>query len=393
VYQPSTFRFSTARIVPIPDTVTAVDAPSATAGSPGISAALFVEITRLMIVAFTTAAGYHLAGGADAERGGTAVVGAILGASTGYVLGGMLGRSLRRATGALEERIDRTPAPVLFAGAIGSTLLGGLAAALSLAAVLALPGAWGWPLFGVVTWLGVYAGFQAGARKGDELLQMLHRDARDQSGGTAAARSLVPVSSPGAELLLVDTSAAIDGRLLGVAEIGFLPGRPAVPRFVLDELQGLADAQDPGRRRLGRRGLEVLDALRSSDNLEILDDDVPERTEVDAKLVVLAQRTGARLLTLDTNLARVAELQGVVVLDLPRLARTLRPALVPGQVVRLPVSREGREPGQGVGFLDDGTMVVVTDGAELVGHEIDVRIATSVDTAKGRMFFASPAAS
>ncbi len=346
-----------------------------------------------MIVAFTTAAGYQLAGGPEAERGGAAVVGAILGASTGYVLGGILGRSLRRATGALEQRIDRTPAAVLLAGAIGSLLLGGLAAALGLAAVLALPGAWGWPILGVLTWLGVYAGFQAGARKGAELVTLLQRTGHGPTPDPAAAPTVLPAAPARPDLLLVDSSAAIDGRLLGVAEVGFLPGRPAVPRFVLDELQGLADAQDPGRRRLGRRALEVLDALQAAGNLEVLDDEVPDRSEVDAKLVALAQRTGARLLTLDTNLARVAELQGVAVLELPRLARTLRPALVPGQVVRLPVSRAGREPGQGVGFLDDGTMVVVTDGAELVGHEIDVRIATSVDTAKGRMFFASPAAS
>jgi uncharacterized protein YacL len=167
-----------------------------------------------------------------------------------------------------------------------------------------------------------------------------------------------------------------------------------VPRFVLDELQGIADASDGTRRRRGRRALETLDALRHDPDvgLTVLDDEVPEREEVDAKLVALARRLDASLLTTDAALASVAELQGIRCRNLDRLATGLQPALVPGEVVRVTVSKPGRDPGQGVGFLDDGTMVVVSDGAPLVGNEADVTITSSVRTSKGRMFFASPAA-
>ena len=145
------------------------------------------------------------------------------------------------------------------------------------------------------------------------------------------------------------------------------------------------------RRRRGHRGLETLEALRRDPaiRLQVLDDEVPERTEVDAKLVVLAGRLGADLLTIDANLQHVAELQGVRCRNLHRLAVSLRPALVPGEIVRLPITREGKEPGQGVGYLDDGTMIVVTDASRLVGAETDVCIASAVQTSRGRMFFAS----
>jgi len=191
--------------------------------------------------------------------------------------------------------------------------------------------------------------------------------------------------------LVVDTSAVIDGRALAVADAGFLRGDLLVPRFVLDELQGIADAADPSRRRRGRRGLEVLDSLQRDGRIgvHVIDDEVPEIQAVDAKLVALARRLQAGLLTTDANLQRVAELQGVVCLNLNRLADGLRPVLVPGEVVRLPISREGREQGQGVGFLEDGTMVVVGEASGLVGREVDVRITSNVQTSVGRMLFAS----
>ncbi|HUF32013.1 MAG TPA: TRAM domain-containing protein [Acidimicrobiales bacterium] len=357
-----------------------------------IPSEVFVEVVRLMIVALATAVGHSLGGGQDVDAAETSapLVGAALGACTGYVLGGVVGRMLRRATGSFERRIDRASPVALLSGGIGALLLGGIGAVAGLVVIAMLPDRWGWPLFGLAAWLGTYAGFQAGARKGEELLSLL----RHGAGATEPAPPtsfVAPPEGPPERLVLVDASAAIDGRLGAVAETGFLPGRLAVPRFVIDELQGLADAADPSRRRRGRRALELLDSLRGDDGegLVVLPDEVPEREEVDAKLVVLAQRTGAILLTTDSGLASVAELQGVGCLSLHRLALSLRPVLVPGEVVRLTLTREGKDPGQGVGFLDDGTMVVVSDAANLIGAEVEVSITSSVQTSRGRMFFAS----
>lgn len=348
-----------------------------------VSSEVFVEVVRLLIVAVFTAAGYSIGGGASATDGSAPLVGALLGACVGYVHGGVAGRFLRRAMGRFEERVERASAAALFAGSLGALALGVLATVAGTAAVVLLPGNWGWPVLGLLVWLGVYAGFSVGFRKGEELVALVRP--RPDIDFAPARPALGP-------LVLVDSSAAIDGRLLAVAGTGFLPGHLAVPRFVLDELQGIADASDPTRRRRGRRALETLDALRHDPEvgLTVLDDEVPELEEVDAKLVALARRLDASLLTTDAALAAVAELQGVRCRNLDRLATGLQPVLVPGETVKLMVSRPGRDPGQGIGFLDDGTMVVVSDGALLVGNETDVTITSSVRTSKGRMFFASP---
>jgi uncharacterized protein YacL len=347
---------------------------------------MFVEIVRLLIVLFLTAAGYELAkGGATAPAEGSAVIGATLGACLGYVVGGLVGRLLTRAMGVVEQRVERTPAARLLAGALGSAVLAVPAALVGVPAVVMLPGIWGWPLLALVVWIGMFAGFRLGAAKSEELLAMAGLSTRPLATVSRYGAGRVP------ETLLVDTSAVIDGRALAVADAGFLRCDLLVPRFVLDELQGIADAAEPSRRRRGQRGLEVLDTLQHDGRVavHVIDDEVPEFQSVDAKLVALARRLQAGLLTTDANLQRAAELQGVACLNVNRLADGLRPVLVPGEVVRLPISREGREPGQGVGFLEDGTMVVVGQAAGLVGREVDVRITSNVQTSVGRMLFAS----
>ena len=340
----------------------------------------FVEVVRICIVVLFTAAGFE-AGGGTSDPDGHPVLGATLGAATGYVLGGIMGRLLRRVMGSFEAEIDRAPAAALAAGALGAVLLGGLGALLGVAPVVLLPGLWGWPVFGLLVWVGVYAGFTAGARKSDELVAMVQR----QPGQPV----LVTDARPGAPL--VDTSAAVDGRLRVLVDAGLAAGPLLVPRFVLDELQSLADTADPVRRRRGHQALELLEHLRVDPavGIEVLDAEVPEVDDVDAKLVVLARRLQAVLVTVDGNLQRVAELQGVHCLNVERLGDDLRGPLVPGETVRLPIVRAGTEPGQGVGFLEDGTMVVVSGAAELVGREAEVVVISSVRTAKGRMFFAS----
>lgn len=350
---------------------------------------MFVEIVRLFVVLLATAGGYAVgAGGGGPEDGNGAVLGAVLGASVGYVAGGVLGRLLRRAMGVVERRIEQAPAHRVFAGATGGIALGGLTGVIGVPVALLLPTRVSWPLFGLAVWLGAYQGYSYGSRKSDDLLAM----------AGLSSRPLVRASPYGEaeqEAVLVDTSAVIDGRLLPLARAGFLRDALLVPRFVLDELQGIADAQDPNRRRRGRRGLEILEALREQAGVEVhvLDDEVPEHQEVDAKLVALARRLRTRLVTVDEPLRQVAELQGVRCLSVGRLTDDLRPTHVAGEEVRLQVTRPGKEEGQGVGFLPDGTMVVVTDAAHLVGEEIDVRITSNVQTSLGRMLFATVSSS
>jgi uncharacterized protein YacL len=193
----------------------------------------------------------------------------------------------------------------------------------------------------------------------------------------------------------LDTSAIIDGRIVDVVAAGFLSGILVVPRFVLGELQHIADDSHPGRRNRGRRGLDVLSVLQKDHRIgiEITADDEPGASTVDAKLVALAQRREAAILTTDYNLNRVAQLQGVRVMNLNQLANALKPSFLPGEALRVKVVQEGKEPGQGVAFLDDGTMVVVEGGSAHIEGELDVTVTRILQTVAGRMIFAELAAS
>ncbi|HET7026833.1 MAG TPA: PIN domain-containing protein [Candidatus Limnocylindrales bacterium] len=192
--------------------------------------------------------------------------------------------------------------------------------------------------------------------------------------------------------VVVDTSAIIDGRIAEIIESGFIYGTLVVPRFVLDELQHIADSSDTLRRNRGRRGLEILARLQKDDRtpVEIASEDFPELGEVDAKLVALARARSRAILTNDFNLNRVAELQGVRVMNVNSLANAVKPALLPGETLRVRVIQEGKEPGQGVGFLDDGTMIVVEGGARFVDRDVDVTVTRVLQTVAGRMIFGQP---
>lgn len=344
---------------------------------------MFVEIVRLFIVFIATAVGFSLGRGGASYAGNGAVIGATLGACLGYVGGGVIGRALGVAAERVENTIDRAPAGQLLAGILGAAALGTLSALLALPALFLLPITVGWSVMGLLVWIGAYEGYAIAARKAEDLLAL----------AGLSTRPLVRVSAWGKadQADLVDTSAIIDGRLLAVARAGFLQAALLVPQFVLDELQSIADAADPIKRRKGQRGLDLLRALQRQPGVDVhvIHDEVADADEVDAKLLALARRLKVGLVTVDGNLQRVAELQGVRCLNLERLAGGLRPALVPGETVSLHLDRVGTEEGQGVGFLDDGTMVVVGGGAGLVGAEVDVRITGNVQTSVGRMFFAS----
>jgi uncharacterized protein YacL len=192
--------------------------------------------------------------------------------------------------------------------------------------------------------------------------------------------------------VVVDTSAVIDGRIVDIAHTGFILGTLVVPRFVLDELQRIADSPDAQRRNRGRRGLEMLTALQKDPLMpvEVVEATYPEITEVDAKLVAYARDHAAAILTNDFNLNRVAELQGIRVLNINELANAVKSVVHPGEEMRVRIIQEGKEAGQGVGYLDDGTMIVVEGGLRFLEREVPITVTRVLQTVAGRMIFAQP---
>lgn len=278
----------------------------------------------------------------------------------------------------LLRRIRRTSASDLVAGSAGA--LAGLVLALFLAFPIALlPNrvAQFAPLL-VAGFLGA-TGAVTGVVKKHELFSLL----REIRSGRERARP---------DQLLLDTSVIIDGRIADLARTGFLRGTLVIPRFVLLELQAIADSTDALRRARGRRGLDLLARLQKEADLpvQVVDRDVPHLLDVDAKLVALARELVCPVLTNDYNLNRVAELQGVRVLNVNELATAVRPVVLPGEELTVKVIQEGKEPGQGVGYLEDGTMVVIEGGKRHLGDEANVVVLRVLQTVAGRMIFAQP---
>lgn len=349
------------------------------------TAPIFTELVRLLFTLALTATGY-VAGRTwmgDFSEDVATTAGAMLGAGVGYVVGGMAGRLLDRLLRSAPDRLRGASGPELFAGTVGFALgvfIGGVAA---LPAIVLLPVAVGWPLAGLVVLVTGSLGGRVFACRAHDLLAAVGLRARDHAWVTA------PDAEGGH---LIDSSAAIDGRVLELSRAGLISGRLVVPEFVIDELQGIADSGDKSRRRRGRRGLDVLDALRDVAGCSVVIDDrtYPGHDGVDAKLVALGIAEAATLVTTDHNLAKAAGIRGVRVLNPHALGESLRPVWVTGDRLQVAVERRGSEAGQGVGFLDDGTMVVVDGGAELVGETVEVEIGNSLRTAVGRLVFARP---
>lgn len=192
------------------------------------------------------------------------------------------------------------------------------------------------------------------------------------------------------DIVLLDTSVIIDGRIADILETKFVEGRIVIPRFVLRELQQIADSSDSLKRNRGRRGLDILNKIQKNSklNVRIQEEDFPEIKDVDAKLVKLGQLLGGKVVTNDFNLNKIAELQGVTVLNINELANALRPVVLPGEAMEVRISKEGKEYNQGVGYLDDGTMVVVDNTRHLIGQVIKVIVTSVLQTSAGRMIFA-----
>jgi uncharacterized protein YacL len=188
---------------------------------------------------------------------------------------------------------------------------------------------------------------------------------------------------------ILDTSVIIDGRIADICETGFIEGTLIIPQFVLRELQHIADSSDPIKRNRGRRGLDILQKIQKSPNVQVRihDMDFPDIREVDGKLVAMAKALAAKVVTNDFNLNKVAELHGVPVLNINELTNALRPVVLPGEEIRVYVLKEGKEYNQGVAYLDDGTMVVIDNGRRYIGQTIDVCVTSVLQTTAGRMIF------
>ncbi|MBI4831931.1 MAG: TRAM domain-containing protein [Candidatus Lindowbacteria bacterium] len=188
---------------------------------------------------------------------------------------------------------------------------------------------------------------------------------------------------------VLDTSVIIDGRIADICKLGFVEGSLVIPRFVLNELQNIADSPDPLRRTRGRRGLDILTEIQKqvSVDVRISEVDYPDVREVDSKLVRLAKQLRAKIITNDFNLNKVAQFQGIDVLNINDLANSLKPIVLPDEDFIIKIIKEGKEPGQGVGYLDDGTMVVVENGARMIGKEVKVTVTSVLQTSAGQMIF------
>ena len=333
-----------------------------------------VEFVRLLFVVLFTAAGYTVATRLGHVAPPRIVLGVALGSATGFVLGGVLGRQTYSAVRSMEQDLREVPAAEVVAGA------GGLIAGLAVAALLSVPifrlpplAAWTSVAFMYVT-LG-FVGYRIGRTKHEDLFALIGMKPR----AAAAAE----------KVFVIDTSALIDGRILDLVASGFLAGDVLVHSAVLRELQAVADSSDHRRRGRGRRGLDVVGELKRSPDVElhlIEEDGVPD---VDAALVRLAKERGASLITTDHNLSKVAQALGVSTPSVNDLAAAFRLPVGVGDEIDVHLLKEGREAEQAVGYLDDGTMVVVESGRGSIGDDVIVTVRNVIRTATGRMIFAN----
>lgn len=315
-------------------------------------------LLRALIVLVFLVSGYFIGQGMD-----MGVPGVLVGLALGVLVG-------------LSEKLIRN---VNISTLIGGLM--GLAAGMATAWLLMIPikefaGQWtGVAFFLLGSFLG-YGGLLVGISKGATFTPQ------------GVARSLAG-KEENEYLKLVDTSVIIDGRIADVCETGFIDGVFVIPQFILQELQHIADSPDSLKRARGRRGLDILNRMQKMPqiNVRIIEDDFPKIREVDAKLVALAKRMGAKVLTNDFNLNKVAEFQGVEVLNVNELANAIKPVVLPGEPLKVFIIKEGKEHNQGVAYLEDGTMVVVDDGKKMIGKTINVTVTSVLQTTAGRMIF------
>ncbi len=288
---------------------------------------------------------------------------------------------------AIRKRLSSVSARTLVFGFVG-LIFGLIVAALLAYPISLLPSPLGSILPFIAVLLFGYLGIVLFVANQKELNNIFHSFSKRSSTKEETEKS----GLKDANRILVDTSAIIDGRIADIARTGFIPGSLLIPRFVLNELQYVSDSADNLRRQRGRRGIEVLADLQKDPNIPvtITDIDVEGVREVDDRLVVLARQLSCPILTNDYNLNRVAELQGVSVLNINELANAVKAILLPGETLAMKIIQEGKEYGQGVGYMEDGTMVVVENGQKHIGKTIEITVTKVLQTAAGRMIFAKP---
>ena len=292
----------------------------------------------------------------------------------GYAAGVIISRLLRRGLDHMDEVLVRaTGAEVVVA--IGGVVVGLFIATLISLALVRIPIVGPYLTVPIYLLSGYFCAYVS-ARKHVEILRLL---------GVRGAFEVIPGLTPAKVL---DSSAIIDGRILDIVETGFVEGELLIPRFVVEELQRLADSADAEKRVRGRRGLDFVKRLQNQSGAVRVDGtDYPEIESVDAKLVRLGHDTGAMIISTDSTLKKVAEIQGVKLLNVNDLANSVKPAVLPGEVIEVKILREGREQDQGIGYLDDGTMIVVEAGSGLVGSRVKAEVTSVLQSPSGKMIF------
>jgi uncharacterized protein YacL len=344
---------------------------------PGLKGhGLLVEFVRLIIVALFAVFGWEIAFTLSPSSG-RHLLGIVLGSAVGYVLGGVLGRRTEWAARRVEREFRHVPAAEILAGGFG-LIVGLLLATLLSFPLFRLPGQAAYPAVAFIYVVMAYVWFKLGVSKSEELFAMFGVKAR--AAGTR----------PG-EVSILDSSAILDGRVQALIQMGFLSGSLLVTRSVLTELQSVADSSNPSRRARGRRALDMLVKLHRDPAVDVVvveDEGTAAVEAVDVQLVRLAKARGGTLVTNDGNLAKVAAALDVPVRSIHALAEALRPEVVAGDHIQVPLTRRGRDHGQAVGYLEDGTMVVVEDADHLLGDTVSATVTNALQTSTGRLIFA-----
>jgi len=306
------------------------------------------------------------------------MAGLIVGGLLGYIIGPKLMIWVSRAIVWGESRLQRTPTQDLLSGSIG--LIVGLVVAFLLGVDLSGLGTLGTILRVAITIVFGYIGLRVSIRRKDDIM-------RPQSWlpNRMKHRSNADAVKP----KILDTSVIIDGRIADICQAGFLEGPLVIPGFVLEELRHIADSADVLKRNRGRRGLDILNRIqKEQNNVQIYEREIDPNMEVDSKLLKLAKILDGKVVTNDFNLNKVAELQGVPVLNINELANAVKPVVLPGEEMVVHIIKDGKESGQGIGYLDDGTMIVVDGGRKFIGQTVAVLVTSVLQTAAGRMIFA-----
>lgn len=302
----------------------------------------------------------------------------------GVLLAPGIAEKIIQLTSWLEHRLNKMSIQEIVGGAIG-LIIGLIIASLLGTAVSWLPWVWvGGVLKVAVTLLLGYLGVSIGTKRKEELFGFLPRFGREKATKADAKQPQT--------FKILDTSVIIDGRIADICKSGFIEGTLVIPGFILEELRHIADSADLLKRNRGRRGLDILNKIRKELDVmvQINDTDFEDLAEVDSKLVKLAQVLKGSIITNDYNLNKVAQLQGVKVLNINELANAVKPVVLPGEEMVVQIIKDGKEAGQGVAYLDDGTMIVVDGGRKFIGHTINVIVTSVLQTAAGRMIFAKP---